>query len=68
MNDLEKEPHVPTGLQIGEVTGENGITLGILTFYTDEGEISFYINEEAVGILQGAIEKLQLLLSNGGTA
>lgn len=63
---LEKEPSVPTGLQVGEMTDDDGTSLGVLTFLTDEeGEISFYINEQALQVLEGAVEKLRPWVTKG---
>lgn len=61
-----KEPYVPTGIQISEITDDSGATLGVLIFHTEEGEISFYIDEHATGVLETAVEKLKLFLSKRG--
>lgn len=59
---------MPTGVQIGDVTGDDGTRLGLLTFHTDEGEISFYITKRASDVLPEAVETLRLLLSQGNIA
>lgn len=64
-DNLSKEPYVPTGLQIGEATDDAGTTLGILTFHMEGGEISFYINEQALNVLEDAVDKLRPWVSKG---
>lgn len=60
---LKSKPYVPSGIQIGEVTDDDGTTLGILTFDMEEGEISVYINKQAADILKKAAGKLHDLLN-----
>ncbi|WEX10259.1 hypothetical protein [Chelativorans sp. AA-79] len=59
---LKNEPYVPTGIQIGQVEDDAGATLGVLTFETDDGEISVYINKQAADVLEKAVGRLQHVL------
>ncbi|WP_034657848.1 hypothetical protein [Chelativorans sp. J32] len=62
---LKHEPYVPTAIQVGEVKDEYGTTLGVLTFGTEDGEISVYINKQAADVLEKAVDRLQHALGNG---
>ena len=62
---LKNEPYVPTAIQVCEVKDEYGTTLGVLTFGTEDGEISVYINKQAADVLEKAVDRLQHALGNG---
>lgn len=57
-----EQPHMPIGIEAGEIT-ENGQTVGIMTFKTDEGDFRFYVNDQAADAVGMALDLIKRKLA-----
>ncbi|HET9961623.1 MAG TPA: hypothetical protein VFQ34_04765 [Nitrospiraceae bacterium] len=61
-------PHVLTDIEIGQDTGAQGQTLGVLTLVTEKSEFSFWVTPQICDVLEQAVATIRPWLKPPGDA
>jgi hypothetical protein len=56
-------PQTPKAVEIGTASNDEGLTLGVLSFKTDEGVFSFLLDQKAADTLQEALDRVRPLIN-----